>query len=81
MSKEPNEEKAIKELGLNIRKLRKNQNLSRYQLSKQSGVDYASLYRIESGQNEAKYTTILKIINGLKITPSDFFRDIDLSFL
>jgi transcriptional regulator with XRE-family HTH domain len=81
MSKEPNVEKAIKELGLNIIKLRKHQNLSRYQLSKQSGVDYASLSRIESAQNEAKYTTILKIINGLKITPTEFFRGINYSHL
>ena len=80
MSKEPHIEKAVKDMGLRIVAFRKKRNMSRYRLSKQCGIEYASLLRIESGHTEARYTTLLKIVSGLEITTSEFFKDIDLTF-
>ncbi len=61
------------ENGKRITKLRKAKGLSMYALSLNSGISNSVLMRIEKGEREPKINTLLKIIDGLEISPADFF--------
>jgi len=62
------------EIGKYITKLRKAQGLSMYKLSLKSGVSNSVLMRVEKGEREPKINTLLKIIDGLDMSPASFFR-------
>ena len=63
------------EIGLHIRELREKRGISMYQLALDSGISNSVLMRIEKGEREARVNTVLKIIEGLGITPAEFFRE------
>jgi len=48
--------------------------LTAYQLSLTSSVDRAALSRILKGNSGLTVTTLFKIIEGLDMTPEDFFK-------
>ena len=48
--------------------------LTAYQLSLTSGVDRAALSRILKGNSGLTVTTLLKIFDGLEISPENFFK-------
>jgi len=62
------------EIGKHVTKLRKSKGFSMYKLSLESGISNSVLMRIEKGEREPKINTLLKIINGLDISPSEYFR-------
>ena len=62
------------ELGKHITSLRKSKKYSMYKLSLNSGISNSVLMRIEKGQREPRINTLLKIIDGLEITPAEFFK-------
>lgn len=48
--------------------------LTAYQLSLTSGVDRAALSRILKGNSGLTVTTLFKILDGLEISPENFFK-------
>lgn len=62
-----------KEIGKQIKRLREKKGLSMYALSLNSGVSNSVLMRIEKGEREPRINTLLKIIEGLEMTPKAFF--------
>lgn len=63
------------EIGKRITQLRKSKGLSMYKLSLNSGISNSVLMRIEKGEREPKVNTLLKIVNGLEMSPADFFAN------
>ncbi len=63
-----------KDVGIYIAKIRKNKGWSMYKLALHSGISNSVLMRIEKGQREPKINTLLRIIDGLAMSPSDFFK-------
>lgn len=62
------------EIGKLIAQFRKAKKLSMYKLSLNSCVSNSVLSRVEKGEREPKINTLLKIIDGLEMSPSEFFR-------
>ena len=62
-----------RDIGSHIAKLRQQQKLTRNKLASISGVDTPVLTRIELGQNSPVLDTLLMIIDGLGLTPTEFF--------
>lgn len=62
------------DIGKKITKLRKARGFSMYKLSLNSGISNSVLMRIEKGEREPKINTLLKIIEGLEISPAEFFK-------
>jgi len=64
------------DIGKRISKLRKAKGLSMYRLSLNSGISNSVLMRIEKGEREPKLNTLLKIIDGLEMSPAEFFKSL-----
>jgi len=62
------------EIGERVTKIRKSKGLSMYKLSLNSGISNSVLMRVEKGEREPKINTLLKIIDGLEMTPAEFFK-------
>jgi transcriptional regulator with XRE-family HTH domain len=63
-------------IGLHITKLRSGKKISMYQLALDSGISRAVLMRAEKGEREPRINTLFKIIDGLGLTPVEFFQGI-----
>ena len=62
------------DIGKQITAIRKKKGWSSYQLSLNSGISNSVLIRIEKSEREAKLNTLLKIIEGLELSPAEFFK-------
>lgn len=56
-----------------ITELRRKKKMTIYALGLNSGLNNTIILRIENGEREPKIGTLLKIIDGLEISPSEFF--------
>lgn len=65
------------EIGKLLTRLREEKGYSTYRLAIESGVSSGVIGRVEKGEREPKINTILRILNGLEITPSNFFSNLD----
>jgi len=54
--------------------LRKSKGWSMYKLSLNSGISNSVLMRVEKGEREPKTNTLLRIIDGLGLSPAEFFK-------
>jgi transcriptional regulator with XRE-family HTH domain len=63
-----------KDIGRHITKLRLQKKLSMHRLAYEACVDATVLMRIEKGERVPMLDTLLKIIDGLKLLPADFFK-------
>ena len=70
------DKKYLKKLGANIKRLREAKGLSLRQLSYACNVDNSKIAKIEKGQINITFTTILQLANALELRPSDLL-DID----
>ncbi len=61
----------LKRLGLNIKKLREAKGLSFRELSYACEIDHSKISKIEKGQINITFTTILQLSKALEITPSE----------
>jgi len=61
----------LKRLGLNIKKLREAKGLSFRELSYACEIDHSKISKIEKGQINITFTTILQLAKALEITPSE----------
>jgi len=65
------------EIGQLLTKVRKKKGYSTYRLAIESGVSSSVIVRVESSEREPKINTLLRMFDGLKIKPSDFFKKLD----
>ena len=63
-----------RDIGKQIAKLRRNKGWSMYKLSLNSGISNSVLMRVEKGEREPKINTLLRIIDGLELSPAEFFK-------
>ena len=61
----------LKRLGLNIKRLREAKGLSFRELSYACEIDHSKISKIEKGQINITFTTILQLAKALEITASE----------
>jgi putative transcriptional regulator len=66
-------EEFIKRLGVHLRKIRKERNLTQTELARLIGKDRQSYQRIELGNTNPTVGYLLEVAKGLKIPFSDLF--------
>lgn len=64
-------------LGLAIRQRRKALGYSQEGFGDACGIDRSYMGGIERGEHNLAMINILKIVQALKVNPSEFFRDLD----
>jgi len=64
----------LKKLGLNIKKLREAKGLSFRELSYACDIDNSKISKIEKGQINITFTTILQLARALEVTPSELLQ-------
>ncbi|HUB60639.1 MAG TPA: helix-turn-helix transcriptional regulator [Puia sp.] len=69
-------EKALRRFGQVLTDMRKQRNLSVRELATRSGLDLRQLERIEAGDVNIHFTTILALARGLEITPEELLRSL-----
>lgn len=63
-----------KDVVARIRKLRKAKKMSMYMLALNAGLNNTVVQRVERGEREPKIDTLFRIIDGLEISPAEFFK-------
>ena len=69
-----NDKNNLKKLGTAFQKQRIAKGLSFRELSNLTGVDYSQLSKIEKGQVNITFTTILQLANGLEVHLVELFK-------
>ena len=69
-----NDKNNLKKLGLAFQKQRLAKGLSFRELSYLTGIDYSQLSKIEKGQVNITFTTILQLANGLEVHLVELFK-------
>lgn len=69
--------KNLKILGQRLRKFRIEKGLSIQEVGLRTEKDRQSIYRVERGEIDVGYIYLLKLCEGLEITPSELFKDIE----
>lgn len=68
----------LKIIATRLNQYRINQNLIFDSLSEKTGIDPTYLSRDEHGEINITAKTLDKLLNGLNVTASEFFRDTDI---
>jgi transcriptional regulator with XRE-family HTH domain len=69
-------EKSLRRFGQLLTVLREQRNLSVRELASHSGMDPRQLTRIEAGNVNIHFTTILALARGLGITPEELLKSL-----
>ncbi|MDN3657809.1 helix-turn-helix transcriptional regulator [Ferruginibacter paludis] len=64
----------LKKLGVHIKRLRESKNLSLRELSYECDLDNSKISKIEQGQINITFSTILQLAKALGITPSQLLQ-------
>ncbi|QHI36017.1 hypothetical protein IMCC3317_13700 [Kordia antarctica] len=67
-------EQFIKNIGKQIRNLRKDRNMTQLDLGIESGMDESAVQRIETGRTSPTIKTLYKIMIGLEIKFTELFE-------
>lgn len=67
-------EKSLRRFGQLLITLRKQKNLTESELAVRSGIDLRRLTRIEAGEVNFHFTTIIALARGLGVTPEELLR-------
>jgi len=70
-------EKVLHKFGLRLAVLRKEKNLSIAELASAAGLRSQQVRRIEDGEVDLLFTTILSLARGLGINPDELLASID----
>ena len=62
-----------KNLGKNIRKIRKSKKMTQENLSLESGISRSHIAMIEAGKRDVTVSAVFKISRALKVTVSELF--------
>lgn len=68
-------EPRLLQLGMRIRRLREERDLSLEELAERSEMSFRGLIYIEHGRRNAGVLTLLKIADGLGVAPAQLFED------
>jgi transcriptional regulator with XRE-family HTH domain len=60
-------------LGENLRAARKRLALTQEQVAERSGVQAGEISRIEAGKRDPQVSTVLKLAEGLEVSPGSLF--------
>ena len=63
----------IEKFGKHLRKIRKGKNLSQLDLELNSGINRTEISRIENGQKNIEFFTLVKLSEALNIDISELF--------
>lgn len=69
------EKVAQKAFGQTVRRLRQRQNISQEQLADECELDRSYIGGVERGERNPSLVAIVKIANGLKISPAALFAE------
>lgn len=64
----------LSELGIHIRQLRENKNLSQQDLANDCGIPKIQIGRIERAEINTTVKTLIKIANAMNIEPKDLLN-------
>jgi transcriptional regulator with XRE-family HTH domain len=64
----------LKKLGDNIKRLREAKNLSLRELSYECDIDNSKISKIEKGQVNITFTTILQLAKALAVDPTELLQ-------
>lgn len=64
----------LKKLGSNIKKLREGRHLSLRELSYACEIDNSKISKIEKGQINITFTTILQLAKALEVQPAELLQ-------
>lgn len=64
-------------IGLRIRALRKERNIGVRKFALMTGLNKSHLSAIERGQLDIRISTLEKILDGLDISPEEFFKGME----
>ncbi len=67
----------LKVFGENLKKIRKSKRFSLRALSYECEIDYSDIHKIENGQINITFTTIIELAKGLSVPPKKLL-DFDL---
>lgn len=68
-----NDSEELKNFGNNLRRIRKEKDLSMEVLANLAEIELSQIFRIETGKINPKLTTILIIAKALDINPKELF--------
>jgi transcriptional regulator with XRE-family HTH domain len=63
------EEKILKHIGANIRRIRRSRKISQENLANECGMDYSQLNRMELGKVNFSISYLFRIANALEVSP------------
>lgn len=66
--------KEVQQIGENVRRLRKERDLSQFALEALTDIDRADISRIENGQVDFHLSTIIKLAEGLEVSTKELFE-------
>lgn len=72
------EQKAAKQIGLNIRVLRTRRELSQEELGDLTGIKRSYVSEIENGKHNLSLTTLFKLAKALKCQLVELFESVNL---
>ncbi|WP_121355731.1 helix-turn-helix domain-containing protein [Flavisolibacter nicotianae] len=68
------DKKNLEKLGANIKRLREAKGFSLRQLSNSCHVDNSKIAKIEKGQINVTFTTLMQLANALEVHPSELLN-------
>ena len=68
---------SVRKIGLQIRALREERDISLRRFALMTGLNKSHLSAIERGQLDLHMSSLSKILDGLDVTPEDFFKGMD----
>jgi len=72
----PEDTQKLKKLGRKIVAFRKQKGYPNYEdFAYKKNIARAQMGRYENGESDIRYTTLLKVIQALGMTPAEFFSD------
>ena len=60
--------------GIRLRRLRRERALSQHDLSRMTGVAFATISRLETGKQDAQPQTIRKLAEALSVEPKELMK-------
>jgi transcriptional regulator with XRE-family HTH domain len=71
------QEETLKKIGIRIKQLRKEKGLSQESFAYQHGLDRTQVGRLERGESNFEWYTLVTILRALDITMQEFFEGIE----
>ncbi|MDR6570156.1 Helix-turn-helix domain-containing protein [Chitinophaga ginsengisegetis] len=69
-----NKQKELENLGRRIRQLREQKDWSQREMASRCNIDSASIGKMERGELDIRYTTLLQLALVLEVTPAELLN-------